>query len=204
MVDLCWGLRSVPWGEHEAREVFQEEIRRCQQISAGPAFIVSWSPVDLGSPQTRIPLRPRSISDQGHVLSYSSFFFFSVFHAWVLKALLGNRYGHRALPPLIQEKVFISLLSTLSKDPEDAIELNRWYLKDDNAVPPTYILQPITAHFPDLRGENSVQREKAALCWRAKEARLLQILRTAAAAAETAGDITPDQRRGFSTSGQNI
>lgn len=95
----------------------------------------------------------------------------------------------------------------LSKDPEDATELNRWYLKDNNAVPPTYILQPITAHFPhygDLRDESSIQREKAALCWRAKEARLLQILRTAAAAAETAGDITPDQRREFSTSGQNI
>lgn len=85
-------------------------------------------------------------------------------------------------------------------------ELNQWYLKDSNAVPPTYILQPITARFPhhgDLRRESSAQREKDALCWRATEARLLQILRGAAAAAEAAGDITTDQRREFDTSGQN-
>eukprot|EP00066_Takifugu_rubripes_P010060 XP_003977567.2 PREDICTED: NACHT and WD repeat domain-containing protein 1 [Takifugu rubripes] len=158
VVDLHWGVRGAPCGDHGAAEIFLQEIRRCQRTSAGPAFI----------------------------------------------ALLGSRYGHRALPRLIQEKLFISLLSTLSKDPEGAEELRRWYLKDDNAVPPVYVLQPIAAHFPhydDLRPENSLQRERDAACWRAKEARLLEVLRRAAAAAEAAGDITTEEKQQFNTSG---
>ncbi|TNM88089.1 hypothetical protein fugu_006310 [Takifugu bimaculatus] len=158
VVDLHWGVRGAPCGDHGAAEIFLQEIRRCQRTSAGPAFV----------------------------------------------ALLGSRYGHRALPRLIQEKLFISLLSTLSKDPEGAEELRRWYLRDDNAVPPVYVLQSIAAHFPhydDLRPENSLQRERDAACWRAKEARLLEVLRRAAAAAEAAGDITAEEKQQFNTSG---
>lgn len=68
-----------------------------------------------------------------------------------------------------------------------------------------YVLQPITAHFPhynNLRHENSPQREKDALCWRSKEANLLQLLRSAAAAAEAAGDVTTHQEQEFNMSGQ--
>uniref|UniRef100_A0A3Q3GNP1 Uncharacterized protein n=1 Tax=Labrus bergylta TaxID=56723 RepID=A0A3Q3GNP1_9LABR len=41
VVDLRWGIRSVSSGDHEACEVFLQEIQNCQRISAGPAFIVS-------------------------------------------------------------------------------------------------------------------------------------------------------------------
>lgn len=121
------------------------------------------------------------------------------------KALLGSRYGHRALPQLLQEKLFISLLATLSDHPEGVEELSRWYLKDSNAVPPVYLLQPVTAHFPhygDLRPESGLQRDQDALRWRSKEAQLLQVLRSAAAAAEAAGNITAEQKQQFHTSGE--
>lgn len=122
-----------------------------------------------------------------------------------LKALLGNRYGHRALPRLMPEKQFEALMSKLSKNPEGIKQLNQWFLKDDNSVPPAYILQPITAHFPhysDLRPESGPQHDNNVLAWRFTETRLLQLLRSAATDAEADGDITAEQKQHFYTSGQ--
>uniref|UniRef100_A0A3P8RP91 NACHT and WD repeat domain containing 1 n=1 Tax=Amphiprion percula TaxID=161767 RepID=A0A3P8RP91_AMPPE len=138
VVDLRWGIRNVPSGDHEACEIFLQEIQRSQRMSAGPAFTVS--------------------------------------------ALLGNRYGHRALPRLIPEKQFDLFLAKLHKNPEGIKQLNQWFLKDNNAVPPTYVLQPITAHFPHYKTQ------------------LLQLLRSAAADSEAAGDITAEQKQHFHTS----
>uniref|UniRef100_UPI0037E90AD6 NACHT domain- and WD repeat-containing protein 1 n=1 Tax=Semicossyphus pulcher TaxID=241346 RepID=UPI0037E90AD6 len=157
VVDLRWGIRSVSSGDHEAGEMFLQEIQNCWRISAGPAFV----------------------------------------------ALLGNRYGHRALPRLVPEKHFEALLSKLSKNPEGIKQLNRWFLKDNNAVPPTYVLQPITAHFPhyiDLRPESGRLRDNDLLSWRFTETQLLQLLRSAATDAEAAGDITAEQKQHFYTS----
>ncbi|KAJ4943268.1 hypothetical protein JOQ06_005772 [Pogonophryne albipinna] len=157
VVDLRWGIRSVPSGDHEACEIFLQEIQTSKRVSAGPAFI----------------------------------------------ALLGNRYGYRALPRLVPEKHFEVLLSKLSKNPEDVKQLNQWYLKDNNAVPPTYVLQPITDHFPhfgDLQPGSEAQRDDSLLSWRFTETKLLKLLRSAAAAAEAAGDITAKQKQHFFTS----
>ncbi|XP_068563273.1 NACHT domain- and WD repeat-containing protein 1 [Cebidichthys violaceus] len=157
VVDLCWGIRSDLSGDHEACQIFLQEIKRCQRISVGPAFI----------------------------------------------ALLGNRYGHRTLPRLIPEKQFEVLLSKLSKNPEGVKQLNKWFLKDNNAVPPTYVLQPITTHFPhynDLRPESGPQRDKNLVSWRFTETQVLQLLRSAATDAEAAGDITAEQKQHFFTS----
>ncbi|XP_030584090.1 NACHT domain- and WD repeat-containing protein 1 [Archocentrus centrarchus] len=157
VVDLRWGIRDVPSGDHEACEIFLQEIERCERISAGPAFI----------------------------------------------ALLGNRYGHRALPRLIPEKLFDVLLSKLSKNPEGTKQLNQWFKKDNNAVPPSYVLQPITAHFPhysDLRPESGKQRDKDVLSWRIAETQLLRLLRSAATDAEDTGDITAEEKQHFYTS----
>lgn len=96
-------------------------------------------------------------------------------------------------------------MSKLSKNPEGIKQLNQWFLKDKNAVPPTYVLQPITAHFPhysNLRHESRQQRDKNVLSWRFTETQLLQLLRAAATDAEAAGDITAEQKQNFYTSGQ--
>ncbi|XP_075340638.1 NACHT domain- and WD repeat-containing protein 1 [Odontesthes bonariensis] len=158
VVDLRWGIRNNPFGDHEAPEISLQELHRCRRISAGPAFI----------------------------------------------ALLGNRYGHRALPRLIPEKQFEVLLSKLSKDPEGVEQLQQWYLKDANAVPPAFVLQPVPTRFPhygDLRPESRPQHDSSVLSWRSTEARLLQLLSSAAAAAEAAGDITAEQKQHFYASG---
>ncbi|KAM4738512.1 NACHT domain- and WD repeat-containing protein 1 [Anableps anableps] len=157
VVDLSWGIRNVPFGDHEACEIFLQEIQTCQKISAGPAFV----------------------------------------------GLLGNRYGHRPLPRLIPEKQFEVLLSKLSKNPEGVQQLQEWFRKDNNSVPPTYVLQPITARFPhysDLRPEMAKLHDNDLLSWRITESQLLQLLRSAAAEAEAAGDITAEQKQLFYSS----
>ncbi|XP_062251584.1 NACHT domain- and WD repeat-containing protein 1 [Platichthys flesus] len=118
-------------------------------------------------------------------------------------ALLGSRYGHRALPRRVPEKHFEVLLSKLSKNAEGVKQLSQWFLKDSNAVPPTYVLRPIATHFPhygDLRPESKPQHDNSVLSWRFTENQLLQLLRSAATAAEAAGDITAEQKQQFFTS----
>ncbi|KAK5617160.1 hypothetical protein CRENBAI_011654 [Crenichthys baileyi] len=157
VVDLSWGIRNVPFGEHEACEISLQEIQMCKRISAGPTFV----------------------------------------------GLLGNQYGHRALPPLIPEKQFEVLLSQLSKNPEGVKQLQEWFLKDNNSVPPTYVLQPITAQFlqhSDLQPETGNLHDNDLLSWRFTESRLLQLLRSAAAQAEATGDIMAEQKQFFSSS----
>lgn len=118
---------------------------------------------------------------------------------------MGNRYGHRALPRLVPEKPFDALLSKLSSNPDGIKTVNRWFLKDENAVPPTYVLQPIAAHFSHYNGlphESGSQRDKNVLSWCLAEKQLLQLLRPAATDAEAAGDITVEQKQHFYTSGE--
>ncbi|XP_014870471.1 NACHT domain- and WD repeat-containing protein 1 isoform X1 [Poecilia latipinna] len=159
VVDLNWGIRTFPYGDHEVSEIFLQEIQTSQKVSAGPAFV----------------------------------------------GLLGNQYGHRPLPRLIPEKQFEVLLSTLSKNPEGVQQLQEWFRKDNNSVPPTYVLQPVTARFPhydDLRPEVAKLHDDDLLSWRVTESQLLQLLRSAAAEAETAGDITAEQKQLFYSSGE--
>ncbi|XP_051767516.1 NACHT domain- and WD repeat-containing protein 1-like [Ctenopharyngodon idella] len=122
-------------------------------------------------------------------------------------ALLGNQYGHRPIPHLIPETEFKSLVSKLSKDSESLMLLNQWFSKDSNSVPPTYILQPITAHYPhynDRSSESGQLRDNDVISWNLTESRLLQALRTAAQQAERDGDISVDQKHKFFKSGERL
>ncbi|XP_059385042.1 NACHT domain- and WD repeat-containing protein 1 [Carassius carassius] len=115
-------------------------------------------------------------------------------------ALLGNQYGHRCIPRLIPETEFELLLSKLHKDSDSLKLLNQWFSKDSNSVPPTYVLQPITAHYPHYndRGSESGQlHDNDVISWNVTESRLLQALRTAAQQAEREGYISVDQKRKF-------
>uniref|UniRef100_A0A8C8GKV8 AAA+ ATPase domain-containing protein n=1 Tax=Oncorhynchus tshawytscha TaxID=74940 RepID=A0A8C8GKV8_ONCTS len=113
-------------------------------------------------------------------------------------ALLGNRYGHRPIPRVLPGKQFEVLLSKL---PQDQVGLlHQWFRKDNNAVPPVYVLQPITTllpHYNDLQPERRPLQDDSVISWRYTEARLLQLLRTAAVQAEKDGDITVEQKHQF-------
>ncbi|KAM9479394.1 NACHT domain- and WD repeat-containing protein 1 [Salvelinus alpinus] len=113
-------------------------------------------------------------------------------------ALLGNRYGHRPIPRVLPGKQFEVLLSKL---PQDQVGLlHQWFRKDNNAVPPVYVLQPITTllpHYNDLQPEKRPLQDDSVISWRYTEARLLHLLRTAAVQAEEDGDITVEQKHQF-------
>ncbi|KAJ8408417.1 hypothetical protein AAFF_G00258310 [Aldrovandia affinis] len=112
--------------------------------------------------------------------------------------------GKSLWPPadsrLIPENEFELLLSKLSKEKEAARLLTKWFWKDDNAVPPTYVLQPITthfAHYDNTRPENAEEHEIDVVLWRLTEARVLRLLRTAVLQAEEDRDITAEQKHKF-------
>ncbi|KAJ0065720.1 hypothetical protein NL108_017248, partial [Boleophthalmus pectinirostris] len=118
-------------------------------------------------------------------------------------ALLGNRYGHRSLPRFISEKHFDVFSSKLSKNTDGLKLLAQWYLRDANAVPPTYVLQPITAHLPhygDFSPENATKREADVARWKSTETQLLTLLRNTATSAHNNGELPPQDRQRYYTS----
>ncbi|XP_072174208.1 NACHT domain- and WD repeat-containing protein 1-like [Diadema setosum] len=99
--------------------------------------------------------------------------------------LLGQRYGYCPLPATIRASTY-GLLEEHVTDASDTALLSSWYLRDDNSVPPVFVLQPIS--------EDARER------WSDISEQLGAILRRAATEAEQAGKITPIERHSFFTS----
>jgi hypothetical protein len=65
--------------------------------------------------------------------------------------LLGDRYGWLPLPPQIDALEFEELERVLTTEStEDTERLNRWYRRDDNAVPAQYVLLPREGEFEEF------------------------------------------------------
>jgi predicted AAA+ superfamily ATPase len=77
--------------------------------------------------------------------------------------LLGDRYGWRPLPEQIPADEFEEIINNIIDNEEKEL-LNKWYKRDDNAIPPVYCLQPRTGEF--VRLEN----------WELEERKLRSIL----------------------------
>lgn len=86
------------------------------------------------------------------------------------------------MPRLIAEKEFEALTLQLSGD--SAQLLAQWYLRDENALPTCYVLQPA-----------------AGQVWHRLEGRLASALRVAAQKAERCGLLSPEQRHCYHKSG---
>jgi len=61
------------------------------------------------------------------------------------KVFLGQKYGYRPIPTIIVASELIMLKETLVQMGVDVHLLDTWYQKDSNAVPPVFILQPISS-----------------------------------------------------------
>jgi len=88
--------------------------------------------------------------------------------------LLGERYGWLPLPARIEAGEFIEVRDRAAED--DKLLIDEWYERDDNAVPPEFLLKPRTGEFTDKDS------------WGEIEQRLYRILREAAQAAGLAPD----------------
>jgi len=63
----------------------------------------------------------------------------------LLQALIGQKYGYRSFPSVINSDIFETLRSVLLTDGRDVSQLDVWFKKDCNVLPPVYILQPISS-----------------------------------------------------------
>lgn len=71
--------------------------------------------------------------------------------------LLGDRYGSRLLPTQVPTAEYEALRAQVA--PNEAQQLNDWYVRDDNAVPPEYVLKPRTPPYDDYDTWANVERE---------------------------------------------
>uniref|UniRef100_H0WTF2 NACHT and WD repeat domain containing 1 n=1 Tax=Otolemur garnettii TaxID=30611 RepID=H0WTF2_OTOGA len=92
-------------------------------------------------------------------------------------ALIGDQYGPCTLPTLIEEKEWEALRAQLTARPSDLELVARRFRRDENAVPPTYILQALSAREP--RGP--------------EESTLTSVLQSGAQDAQRLGLITQEQ-----------
>ncbi|XP_069110617.1 NACHT and WD repeat domain-containing protein 2-like isoform X2 [Argopecten irradians] len=78
--------------------------------------------------------------------------------------LLSHKYGYRSLTREIDaeefDKIFAVIESTEAKE-----LLQKWYRKDNNAVPPMYLLSPISKHLPDFISSNKDASKEAKTKW---------------------------------------
>jgi WD40 repeat protein len=79
--------------------------------------------------------------------------------------LLGDRYGWRPLPWELPADEFDEILKHVS-DEEKAL-LEKWYWRDDNAVPPVYDLQPRTGEYVEWDNWEALERRIRSILLRA-------------------------------------
>ena len=96
---------------------------------------------------------------------------------------MGQKYGYRPFPVDISAAEFEKLLGAVD-NLNDTQLLKNWFWRDDNAVPPQYLLQPITSLLPHYRDyENEDLQTKASTDWWTAFERMQVVLRAAADAA---------------------
>ncbi|KAL6054660.1 hypothetical protein STEG23_035351, partial [Scotinomys teguina] len=84
-------------------------------------------------------------------------------------ALLGDQYGPCLVPQRIEEKEWEALSAQLTSRPRDLELVARHFRRDDNAIPPIYVLQPlgsVEAPGPEEATLTSVLRSGAQEAWR--------------------------------------
>ena len=59
--------------------------------------------------------------------------------------LLGDRYGWQPIPSEILADEFEQIIPLVTKEEKNLLE--QWYRRDNNGVPPVYLLQPRTGEF---------------------------------------------------------
>jgi hypothetical protein len=61
---------------------------------------------------------------------------------------LGQRHGHRPFPSVIEYNEFESLKRAVSNEVDSQL-LSQWFLLDENALRPEFLLQPISSKLPN-------------------------------------------------------
>ena len=81
--------------------------------------------------------------------------------------LLGERYGWLPLPARIEAEEFGKICDRVAD--ADKRLVNDWYERDDNAVPPEYLLKPRTGEFADKGRWGEVEQNLHRTLWKAAQ-----------------------------------
>ena len=65
----------------------------------------------------------------------------------------------------------------------DLFFASRWYLLNENAIPPVYSLQPVSKNIPDILSEDFETQKAAKSQWWEESERLMEIIARGAASA---------------------
>ncbi|OWF44316.1 NACHT domain- and WD repeat-containing protein 1-like [Mizuhopecten yessoensis] len=96
-------------------------------------------------------------------------------------SLLANKYGYRSPPRTIAVDEFQILLGGVENEEIKAL-LTKWYLRDDNAVPPEYVLQPISKYIPNRLSSDTALQSTAKDEWNDDECDMQDALEASARA----------------------
>ena len=71
-----------------------------------------------------------------------------------MQAFIGQKYGDIPLPTLVPAQEFetirLALKSHKGRETRSASLLDKWYIRDDNSLPPVYVLQDVKANLPEF------------------------------------------------------
>ncbi|VDI78486.1 Hypothetical predicted protein, partial [Mytilus galloprovincialis] len=76
-------------------------------------------------------------------------------------SLLSHKYGKCSLPRQIPAEKYEKIIKCIDLSDQTQL-LSKWYLKDDNCVPPQYILQPISSHLPEFIVKQNKEKQNVA------------------------------------------
>ncbi|KAF8794516.1 NACHT and WD repeat domain-containing protein 2 [Argiope bruennichi] len=74
---------------------------------------------------------------------------------------LGQKYGYRPIPTIIDGKEFRMIHDTLGLMSQDTSLLDRWYREDTNAVPSVFVLQPISSILVNFNNKRAPKLQAA-------------------------------------------
>ncbi len=103
--------------------------------------------------------------------------------------LLGDRYGWRPLPAEIPGEEFERIAGSIREAPDQKL-LEKWYRRDDNALPPVYCLQPRRLGAAADSSAEAVKkaRDAEAAEWSSTEKSLKRILTEAVSSLDLHGE----------------
>ncbi|XP_060597775.1 NACHT domain- and WD repeat-containing protein 1-like [Ruditapes philippinarum] len=87
-------------------------------------------------------------------------------------SLLSHKYGYTPFKRVIESGEFEKIFNNVEdKGAKDLFQ--KWYRKDDNSVPPTYILLSVSTHIPDFLSEDKEKKKIAKNKW-LEESQIMQ------------------------------
>ncbi|XP_064598836.1 uncharacterized protein LOC135465527 [Liolophura sinensis] len=88
---------------------------------------------------------------------------------------LSHKYGYRSFPSKIEAREFEKMFGKIEGS-EDKELVNKWFKKDDNSVPSSYLFLPVSTHFPDFISSDTDKRSAAKQAWNEESIKVKEIV----------------------------